>query len=97
MSAVKTHVKKGDTVTVLIGSEAIKGKSGKVLKVLTKKNQVIIEGVRLIKKHQKASQNNPQGGIISREGPVHISNVRLSEAPEKKAAPAKAAREKASK
>jgi len=81
----------------MIRSEAIKGKSGKVLKVLTKKNQVIIEGVRLIKKHQKASQNNPQGGIISREGPVHISNVRLSEVPEKKAAPAKAARKKASK
>ena len=60
MSAVKTHVKKGDTVTGLVGAESIRGKSGKVLKVITKKNQVIIEGVRLIKKHQKASSSNTQ-------------------------------------
>ena len=71
------HVKKGDVVTVITGNESIKGKSGKVLQVLTKKNQVIVEGLRLIKKHQRASQSNPQGGIISREGPIHISNVML--------------------
>ena len=85
------HVKKGDVVTVITGNESIKGKSGKVLQVLTKKNQVIVEGLRLIKKHQRASQSNPQGGIISREGPIHISNVRPAEAA---AAPAKPARKK---
>ncbi len=88
------HVKKGDTVTVISGHESIKGQSGKVLQVLPKKGRVVIEGVRMIKKHQKASQTNQQGGIVQREGSVHISKVRLSgdSVKEKKsaAAPAKA-------
>ena len=70
----KTHVKKGDQVTVITGAH--KGASGKVLTVLTKKDQVIVEGVRMIKKHERKSQNRPQGGIIEREGPLHISNVK---------------------
>ena len=78
--ASSSHVKKGDNVVVLTGAKTIKGKSGKVLKVIPGKNQVIIEGVRIIKKHQKANQANPQGGIIEREGPVHISNVKLVDA-----------------
>ena len=55
------------------------GESGKILAVLPKKQQVLIEGVRLIKKHTKRSQDNPQGAIIEREGPLHISNVKRVE------------------
>ena len=73
----KTHVKKGDEVVVLAGKE--KGKRGKILAVLTKKNRVIIEGVQMIKKHTRKSQDNPQGAIIQREGPLHISNVKKVE------------------
>jgi len=87
MNRVKTHVTKGDQVIVISGNH--KGGTGKVLQVLTRKNQVFIEGVRIIKKHQKKSQDNPQGSIVEREGPVHISNVKLveksgKEKPEKK-------------
>ena len=80
MSALKTHVKKGDDVIVISGNH--RGSTGKILQVLTKKNQVLIEGVRLIKKHVKKSQEHQNGAIIEREGPLHISNVKLSsEAP----------------
>jgi large subunit ribosomal protein L24 len=81
MSRVKTHVKKGDNVQVISGNHA--GSSGKILQVLTKKNQVVIEGVRMIKKHQKKSQDRPQGEIVQREGPIHISNVKIVEQVEK--------------
>jgi large subunit ribosomal protein L24 len=77
MSSVRFHVKKGDQVTVISGNH--RGASGKVLQVLPKKQQVLIEGVRLIKKTQRKSQDNPNGAIITREGPVHISNVKLVE------------------
>ena len=77
------HVKKGDTVQVISGNH--KGASGKVLAVLPKKSQVLIEGVRIIKKHTKKSQDNPTGAIIEREGPLHISNVKLLEKGEAKA------------
>ena len=76
--AASLHVKKGDTVTVITGHESIKGQSGKVLQVFPKKGRVVIEGVRMIKKHQKATQTNQQGGVVEREGAVHISKVRLS-------------------
>jgi large subunit ribosomal protein L24 len=71
------HVRKGDTVAVISGNH--KGASGKVLAVLPKKEQVLVEGVRIIKKHTRKSQDNPNGAIIEREGPIHISNVRLVE------------------
>jgi large subunit ribosomal protein L24 len=71
------HVRKGDTVQVTTGNH--KGKSGKILAVLPKKSQVLIEGVRIIKKHTRKSQENPNGAIIEREGPIHISNVKLLE------------------
>ena len=80
----KFHVKKGDQVQVISGNH--KGAIGKVLQVLPKKSHVLIEGVRLIKKHTRKSQDNPQGAIIEREGPVHISNVKIVE---KAAKPAK--------
>jgi len=80
----KFHVKKGDQVEVTSGNH--KGANGKVLQVLPKKSHVLIEGVRLVKKHTRKSQDNPQGAIIEREGPVHISNVKIVE---KAAKPAK--------
>ena len=88
MNRVKFHVKKGDSVQVITGNHT--GATGKVLAVLPKKQQVLIEGVRLIKKHTKRSQDNPQGAIIEREGPIHISNVKLAEVEEKKSKTTKA-------
>jgi large subunit ribosomal protein L24 len=78
MSKVRFHVKKGDEVKVISGNHL--GASGKVLAVLPKKQQVLIEGVRMIKKTQRKSQDSPNGAIITREGPIHISNVKLVEA-----------------
>lgn len=76
-----THVHKGDQVAVISGNN--RGESGRVLQVLAPKQQVIVEGVRMIKKHARKTQDRPQGGIEQREGPIHISNVRLLErAPE---------------
>ena len=87
------HVKKGDNVSVISGNH--KGASGKILAVLPKKQQVLVEGVRIIKKHTKKSQDNPNGSILEREGPIHISNVRLLEKVEpKKAEPKKAVSKK---
>ena len=77
------HVKKGDTVQVISGNH--KGATGKILAVLPKKSQVLIEGVRIIKKHTKKSQENPNGAILEREGPLHVSNVKLLEKGEAKA------------
>jgi large subunit ribosomal protein L24 len=76
------HVKKGDTVTVISGNH--KGANGKVLAVLPKKQQVLVEGVRIIKKHTRKSQDNPSGAIVEKEGPIHVSNVRLVEKGETK-------------
>jgi large subunit ribosomal protein L24 len=69
----RSHVRKGDLVVVISGSS--KGKRGKVLKVLG--DRVIVEKVALVKRHSKATQQNPQGGIVEKEGTVHISNVLL--------------------
>ena len=67
------HVKKGDKVKVISGKD--KGKTGVVLAAFPRKERVIVEGVNIIKKHAKPSQDNPQGGIISKEAPIHVSNV----------------------
>jgi large subunit ribosomal protein L24 len=67
------HVKKGDEVVVIAGAE--KGKRGKIIAVATKKGRVLVEGVRMIKRHMRKSQQHPQGAIVEREGTVHISNV----------------------
>ena len=75
MSRIKTHVRKGDTVEVIAGNH--KGATGAILQVFPEKNQVLVEGVRMIKKHAKRTQDRPEGGIIEREGPIHISNVKL--------------------
>ena len=81
MARANFHVKKGDHVQVITGNH--KDATGKVLAVLPKKQQVLIEGVRIIKKHTRKSQDNPQGAIVEREGPIHISNVKLVEQTEK--------------
>jgi large subunit ribosomal protein L24 len=76
-TAVHFHVKRGDTVEVISGNH--KGATGKILQIHAKKQHVLIEGVRMIKKHTKRSQDSPQGAIIEREGPIHISNVKVAE------------------
>jgi len=73
----KFHVKRGDTVEVITGNH--KGATGKVLEIRSAKAQVIVEGVRMVKKHQRKTQDQPTGAIIEREGPIHISNVKLVE------------------
>jgi large subunit ribosomal protein L24 len=77
MSKPKFHVRRGDTVQVIAGNH--KGATGKILEIKAEKAQVIVEGVRMIKKHQRKSQQHPNGAIIEREGPIHISNVKLVE------------------
>ena len=67
------HVKKGDKVMVISGKD--KGKTGVILSAFPKKDRVLVEGVNIVKKHSKPSQVNPQGGIISQEAPIHVSNV----------------------
>jgi large subunit ribosomal protein L24 len=69
----KFHVKKGEVVVVLAGKE--KGKRGKIIAVLRKKQRVIVEGVQMIKRHMRKSQEHPQGAIVEREGTIHHSNV----------------------
>ena len=80
MAQIRFHVKKGDQVEVITGNH--RGAVGKILQVFPTKQQVLIEGVRIIKKHTKKSQDSPQGAIIEREGPIHISNVKRVEEPE---------------
>jgi large subunit ribosomal protein L24 len=88
----KFHVKRGDQVVVIAGAH--KGKSGKVLEVLAAKNRARVEGVALVKRHLKKSQEHPQGTISEREGSVHVSNLMARETYDagkrKKAAPATA-------
>jgi len=69
------HVRRGDNVAVISGKE--KGKRGKVLRVLTKKDRVVVERLMMVKRHTKPSQKVPQGGIVEKEGSIHISNVAL--------------------
>lgn len=67
------HIKKGDEVVVIAGTE--KGKRGKIIEVSTSANRVIVEGVKMIKRHTKKNQQNPNGAIVEREGTLHASNV----------------------
>ncbi|MEM7087511.1 MAG: 50S ribosomal protein L24 [Bacteroidota bacterium] len=71
----KLKIKSGDNVIVTAGDH--KGTEGKVLRVLIEKNKAIVEGVNLVKKHEKPSAANPQGGITEKEAPIHISNLSL--------------------
>src|SRR5881397_271568 len=67
------HIKNGDTVMVITGAD--KGKTGRVLRVLTDKNRVVIEGINRVWKHVRPSQRSPQGGRIQKDAPIHLSNV----------------------
>ena len=71
----KLHIKKGDTVYVNAGED--KGKTGRVLKVLVKDNKAIVEGVNMVSKHTKPNAKAPQGGIVKKEAPIHLSNLNV--------------------
>lgn len=71
----KLHIKKGDTVYVNAGDD--RGKTGKILEVLTEKNRAIVEGINLVSKHTKPNAKHPQGGIIKQEAGVHLSNLQV--------------------
>ena len=75
MSLIKLHVKKGDTVVVLSGKD--KGKQGKIISAMPKAGKVIVEGVNKVKRHSKPSLKVPQGGIITKEMPLHACKVQL--------------------
>ncbi len=69
----KLHIKKGDTVKVLAGEN--KGETGKVIRILPVKNKALVEGINVVKKHNKPTAENPQGGITEMEAPIHLSNL----------------------
>jgi len=71
----KSHIKKGDTVYVNTGE--YRGQQGRVLEVMPKQNKALVEGVNLVSKHTKPNSDNPQGGIIKKEAPVHLSNLMI--------------------
>ena len=75
MSLVKLHVKKGDNVVVLSGKD--KGKQGKIIEAMPKHGKVVVEGVNKVKRHTKPSMKAPQGGILSKEMPLHACKVML--------------------
>jgi len=69
------HVRKGDQVVVIAGKE--KGKRGRVLRLLTEKERVVIERINMVKRHTKPTQRNPRGGILEKEGSINASNIAL--------------------
>lgn len=71
----KLHIRKGDTVFVNTGE--YKGQQGRVLEVIRKTSKAIVEGINLVSKHTKPNAKNPQGGILKKEAPIHISNLML--------------------
>ena len=68
-------IRKGDTVQVITGNDA--GKTGRVIKVFIDRDRIVVEGVNIVKKHVRPTQDNPQGGIIEKEATIHISNVMM--------------------
>ena len=74
----KINIKKGDTVVVIAGED--KGKTGRVLAVLRDKDRAIVEGVNIVTKATKPSAQYPQGGLVKKEAPIHISNINLADA-----------------
>jgi large subunit ribosomal protein L24 len=71
----KLHIKKGETVSVNAGED--KGKTGRVLSVLVKEQRALVEGINMVSKHTKPNAQNPQGGIVKKEAPIHISNLNV--------------------
>lgn len=80
---IKLKIKSGDIVTVIAGDH--KGSEGKVVSVDREKNKAIVEGVNMVSKHTKPSAKNPQGGIVKKEAPIHVSNLALIDPKSKKA------------
>ena len=80
---IKLKIKSGDLVKVIAGDH--KGSEGKVLKVDREKNKAIVEGINMVSKHTKPSAKNPQGGIIKKEAPIHVSNLSLIDPKSKEA------------
>ena len=80
---IKLKIKSGDIVKVIAGDH--KGSEGKVLRVDREKNKAIVEGVNMVSKHTKPSAKSPQGGIVKKEAPIHISNIALIDPKSKKA------------
>ena len=74
----KIHIKKGDNIAVIAGDS--KGKQGRILEIDVEKERAIVEGVNLISKHTKPNAKSPQGGIVKKEAPIHVSNLMLIDA-----------------
>jgi len=81
---ISVHIKRGDIVAAITGDDAAGGKTGKVLQVLPEKGRAIVEGLNMVKKHMRKSQQNPEGGIIEKEGSIAISNLVVVEAAKEK-------------
>ncbi|MCY0879410.1 MAG: 50S ribosomal protein L24 [Firmicutes bacterium] len=69
------HVKRGDTVRVINGRD--RGKEGQIIRAIPKENRVVVEKVNLVKRHQRPTPEFPEGGIITKEAPIHVSNVMI--------------------
>ena len=80
---IKLKIKSGDIVRVIAGDH--KGSEGKIVRVLREKNKAIVEGVNMVSKHTKPSAKNPQGGIVKKEAPIHMSNLSLIDPKSKEA------------
>ena len=76
-----SNIRKGDNVVVITGSD--KGKKGSVLKVFPKENRALVQGVNVVKRHQRQDATH-EGGIISKEAPIHLSNIALADPKDKK-------------
>lgn len=90
----KMHIKRGDIVMAICGEDADGKKTGKVLRVIPETGRALVEGFNYVKKHLRKSQDNPKGGIVEKEAPIHVSNLKLHTGEEKPVAakaPAKAA------
>ena len=72
----KCHIKKGDTVSVIAGDD--KGKSGKVLQTVPQTGRALVEGINIVKKHMRKTEDKPQGGVVEMEAPIAISNLKVS-------------------
>jgi large subunit ribosomal protein L24 len=75
-NVIKCHIKKGDTVTVIAGDD--KGKSGKVLQTMPQAGRALVEGINIVKKHMRKTEDNAQGGVVEMEAPIAISNLKVS-------------------
>ncbi len=76
MNNMKYHIKKGDTATVIAGDD--KGKSGKVLQIVPQTGRALVEGVNLVKKHMRKTEDHPNGGVVEMEAPLAVSNLKVS-------------------